>query len=89
MMHFTFSDSFESKPLHLDSKMVLTDCAAVVIMCWYLIVALHSVDECLISHNLRVSIEEGLETILGLLKLLLGYLWKQGQTEVNSDLKPE
>ena len=68
--------------------MVLSDCAVVVVMCWYLIVALHSVDECLICHNLCVSIEESLETILGLLKLLLGYLWKQGQTEVNSELKP-
>lgn len=59
-----------------------------VMVCWYLIVALHSIDECLISHNLCVSVEEGLETILGLLKLLLGYLWKQGQTEDMSVLKP-
>ena len=43
---------------------------------WYLVVALHSVDESLVSHNLCVSVEEGLETILGLLKLLLSYLWK-------------
>ena len=50
-----------------------------VMASWYLIVALHSIDECLISNNLCVSIEEGLETILGLLKLLLGYLWKQGK----------
>lgn len=57
-------------------------------MCWYLIVALHSVDECLISHNLCVSVEEGLETVLGLPKLLLGYLWEQGQTEDMSVLKP-
>lgn len=40
----------------------------------YLIVALHSVDKSLISHDLCVSVEEGLETILGLLKLLLGNL---------------
>lgn len=55
----------------------------------HLIVALHSIDERLISHNLCVSIEEGLKTILGLLKLLLGYLWKQIQTEGTSVLKPE
>lgn len=42
--------------------------------CLYLIVALHSVDKSLISHDLCVSVEEGLETILGLLKLLLGNL---------------
>lgn len=55
--------------------MVLTgDCAAMVMVNWYLIVTLHSIDECFISHNLCVSIEEGLEAILGLLKLLLGYL---------------
>ncbi|TNN84378.1 hypothetical protein EYF80_005371 [Liparis tanakae] len=36
-----------------------------------LVVALHSIDERLIRHNLRISIEEGLETVLGLLKLLL------------------
>lgn len=42
--------------------------------CLYLIVALHGVDKSLISHDLCVSIEEGLETILGLLELLLGNL---------------
>lgn len=42
--------------------------------CLYLIVALHSVDKSLVSHDLCVSVEEGLETILGLLKLLLGDL---------------
>lgn len=56
-------------------------------VCWYLIVALHSIDKCLISHNLCVSIEEGLETILGLLELLLGYLWRQRQTEDTSAWK--
>lgn len=60
-----------------------------VMASWYLVVALHSIDERLISHNLCVSVEEGLETILGLLKLLLGYLWKQGQTGDTSVLKPE
>lgn len=39
--------------------------------CLYLIVALHSIDKSLISHDLCVSVEEGLETILGLLELLL------------------
>lgn len=43
----------------------------------YLIVALHSVDKSLISHDLCVSVEEGLEAILGLLKLLLGNLWDE------------
>lgn len=55
------------------------ECAGVV-CCLYLRVTLHSVDECFISYNLCVSIEKGLEAILGLLKLLLGYLWRQGQT---------
>lgn len=55
-----------------------------VVVWWYLIVALHSIDKCLISHNLCVSIEERLETILGLLKLLLGYLWRHMQTEDTS-----
>lgn len=53
------------------------ECAAWVMVCSYLIVALHSVDKCLVSHNLCVSVEEGLETILGLLELLLGYLWRE------------
>lgn len=44
---------------------------------FYLIVALHCINERLICHNLCVSVEKGLETILGLLKLLLGYLWKE------------
>ena len=48
---------------------------------FYLIVALHSVDECLVCHNLCVSIEEGLETVIGLSELLLGDLWKQGHIE--------
>lgn len=42
--------------------------------CLYLIVALHSVDKSLISHDLCVSVKKGLETILGLLELLLGNL---------------
>lgn len=46
--------------------------------CRYLIVALHSVDKSLISHDLCVSVEEGLETILGLLELLLGNLRDEG-----------
>lgn len=45
----------------------------------YLGVALHGVDECLVSHNLCVSVEEGLETVLGLLQLLLGDLGRQTQ----------
>lgn len=47
----------------------------------YLGVALHGVDERLISHNLRVSVEEGLETVLGLLQLLLGDLEEEKQRE--------
>lgn len=49
---------------------------------FYLTVALHSIDERFISHNLCLSIEEGLETILGLLKLLLGDLWKQRDQKI-------
>lgn len=43
----------------------------------YLVVALHGVNESLVSHNLCVSIQEALETVLGLLKLLLRYLRKE------------
>lgn len=43
----------------------------------YLGVALHGVDERLVGHDLRVSVEEGLESVLGLLQLLLGDLQRQ------------
>lgn len=55
------------------NKMVVM---AAIVVRFYLVVALHSVDERLVSHDLCVSVEEGLEPILGLLKLLLRYLWK-------------
>lgn len=55
------------------------DEAATETVAGYLGVALHGVDERLISHDLRVSVEEGLETVLGLLQLLLGDLGRQTQ----------
>lgn len=36
----------------------------------YLIVTLHSIHECLIRHDLSLSVKEGLEAILHCLKLL-------------------
>lgn len=48
----------------------------------YLRVTLHRIDECFISYNLSLSIEKGLEAVLGLLKLLLGYLRKQRKGKI-------
>lgn len=44
----------------------------------HLVIALDGIDECLICHDLRLSIQEGLEAILYYLKLLFADL-KRGE----------